>query len=275
MAVHPPIVAALPDRALSCVGFYISFSNNLALRIHMEANTKSESIESENRQKRNSIINQTIRVKSGKELVNYCYMLINRRTQQAIVIDPAWEIEKIRSVLNARKCNLTAVLLTHHHPDHTNLANELADETGAEVYMSEREIEHYGFTCTNLRPIEGSCINSAGMAIKVIDTPGHTAGSVCFSMGDYLYTGDTLFIEGCGICKGWGSSANELYESLTLLEKSFPDNTKVFPGHRFRQAPGKSMQYVKENNIYLQVKDKNEFINLHMRERNTAGIQYR
>lgn len=241
----------------------------------MEEKTKPISNGSEKRQKPTGIINQTIRVKSGKELVNYCYLMINRNTNEAVVVDPAWEIDKIQSVLRARKCKLTAILLTHSHPDHTNLANELAIDTGADVYMSSREMELYGFTCTNLRPIENNCINSAGVLIKVIDTPGHTGGSVCFSIGDYLYTGDTLFIEGCGICKGWGSSAAELYESLTSLVGSFADHTKIFPGHRFHQAPGKSLLYVKENNIYLQTKSKDEFVNLHMRERDYSEIQYR
>ncbi|MFK7861074.1 MAG: MBL fold metallo-hydrolase [Granulosicoccus sp.] len=243
--------------------------------MNTEANMKSVSAVSDTLQKSNKIINQTIRVKSGSDLVNYCYLVVNRETNQAIVIDPAWEIEKIRSILSTRKCELTSILLTHHHKDHTNLANELAIETGATVYMSSREIEHYEFSCSNLVPIENNNIQSAGMDIKVIDTPGHTAGSVCFSISDYLFTGDTLFIEGCGVCKGWGSSANHLFESLLLIKNMFSDKTKIFPGHRFNQSPGKSLEYVKENNIYLQVQEKTEFVNLHMRERDTSNIQYR
>ncbi|MFK7996729.1 MAG: MBL fold metallo-hydrolase [Granulosicoccus sp.] len=240
-----------------------------------ETNQKSATAGSDGLHKANKVINQTIRVKSGRDLVNYCYLVVNRDTNQAIVIDPAWEIEKIYSILNTRKCELSSILLTHHHQDHTNLADELATETKATVYMSSREIEHYEFSCHNLRPIENNNIQSAGMDIKVIDTPGHTAGSVCFSIGEYLYTGDTLFIEGCGVCKGWGSSATHLFESLSLIKSKFSDKTKIFPGHRFNQAPGKSLEYVKENNIYLKIQDKAEFINLHMRDRDTSTIQYR
>ncbi|MFK8082101.1 MAG: MBL fold metallo-hydrolase [Granulosicoccus sp.] len=243
--------------------------------MNIEANNKLAPSESGNLNKANKVINQTIRVKSGRDLVNYCYLVVNRDTNQAIIIDPAWEIDKIHSILNARKCELTSILLTHHHKDHTNLAEELATENKATVYMSSREIEHYEFTCRNLAPIKENNIQSAGMDIGVIDTPGHTAGSVCFSIGDYLYTGDTLFIEGCGVCKGWGSSATHLFESLTLIKRSFSDKTKIFPGHRFNQAPGKSLEYVKDNNIYLQIEDKTEFINLHMRDRDTSNIQYR
>lgn len=220
------------------------------------------------------IIAQTIRVKSGDELVNYSYMLINRATQQAVVIDPAWELGKFQAVLNARKCSLSGILLTHHHKDHTNLANELAADTDAPVFMSSTEIDCYSFKCRNLRPVTGNRIDCAGMQIDVIDTPGHTAGSVCYAVDGNLFTGDTLFIEGCGVCKGWGASADQLYESLTLLCNSFPDSTKVFPGHRFRQPPGKSLEYVKENNLYLQTRDKREFINVHMRERDVSAIEY-
>jgi len=226
------------------------------------------------RKKASGVINQTIRVKSGKDLVNYCYVLINREINQAVVIDPAWEIDKIEAVLKARKCKLSAILLTHHHNDHTNLANDLAVETGADVYMSACEISEYDFTCTNLRAIEEPRISAAGMQIDVIETPGHTAGSVCFATGDYLFTGDTLFIEGCGVCTGWGASASQLFDSLTTIKEGFADDTRIFPGHRFRESPGKSLQYVKENNVYLQVEDRTGFVNLHTRDRDFSEIQY-
>lgn len=223
---------------------------------------------------KDSIVVQAIRVRSGKALVNYSYMLINRRTSEAVVIDPAWEITKIRAVLKARDCKLTAILLTHHHRDHTDLASELASETGALVYMSPMEIDTYSFTAKNLSEIRDSHVVSAGMRINVIETPGHTAGSVCFSVGGYLFTGDTLFIEGCGICKGKGASADQLFESLRLIQSTFPGSTQIFPGHRFREAPGKSLDFVKANNIYMKVNSRSDFKTLHMRKRDISSIEY-
>lgn len=242
----------------------------------MEITTRPEAQPKKPRQdlSEKGFVIQTIRVNSGEHLVNYCYLLVNRVTRQAAVIDPAWEIGKIQTVLQARNCQLSAILLTHHHRDHTDLADELATATGAEVYMSSSEIACYSFVCTNLRAISGSRIECAGLKINVIDTPGHTTGSVCFSIGGHLFTGDTLFIEGCGDCTGWGSSSEKLFESLTLLVSKFPDRTRIYPGHRFGQAPGKTFAYVKENNIYLKVRDVSEFKSLHMRKRNKAAIRY-
>jgi len=220
------------------------------------------------------ILVQVIRVKSGRALTNYCYFILNKVTNEAIVIDPAWELSKITSVLKARKCKLSAILLTHHHQDHTNLANDLVRVTGADVYMSKQEIDYYGFHCDNLRPISGGVVVAANMKINVIETPGHTIGSVCYSLNDALFTGDTLFAEGCGLCQSPGSNASSLFQSLKLIASAATDNTKIYPGHRFRLPPGTRFKDVKKSNVSLQINNQTEFVRFHNRNRNLSEIEY-
>jgi len=223
--------------------------------------------------KRAPVISQVIRVK-GDGIVNYCYLLICKETGASVLVDPAWDMEKISKILELRQTTPVAILLTHHHKDHTNLADVIAKKFDIDVFMSSAEIEHYQFACHNLLPIEEGVFEIGGMSICVIETAGHTVGSLCYKVGSNLYTGDTLFIEGCGVCRGNGSSADRLYESLSLLKHTTAASTRVFPGHRFQRPPGLKMKDVLEINPYLSLESRDEFVRVHCRKRDMSKIQY-
>lgn len=72
-------------------------------------------------------------------------------------------------------------------------------------------------------------ISVGGIDVKIIATPGHTKSGVCYLIGGNLFSGDTLFIEGCGLCYGRGADPRELYISLTKLKNILPNDTLVFP----------------------------------------------
>lgn len=203
---------------------------------------------------------------------NYCYLVVNENTQDAVLIDPAWEISKIEDQIEKCHANLKAILLTHHHIDHINLAEFFASRYNIPVYMSKNEIDFYGFSCFNLVPIEFCEVLKFNLLnVHPIFTPGHTKGAVCYKIDESLFTGDTLFIEGCGECFGQGGDPSEMFESLSYLKEIIPLNTRIYPGHSYGKNPGESFDYVLKNNIYLHIKKREEFIAFRMRK-NQQGL---
>lgn len=200
----------------------------------------------------------------SKKITNYCYLINNQNRKESIIVDPAWDLEKIESVVKRAGTKLIAILITHHHGDHIHLANTLAVRYDIPVYMHSDEQSFYDFKCNNLVVFQGDALYEAGIEINAILAPGHTKGSVCFFINNELFTGDTLFIEGCGECVSKGSSTFDLYDSLQKI-LTLPDSTKIYPGHRYKRLPGMSLKYVKQNNIYLQTKNRDDFINFHTR----------
>jgi glyoxylase-like metal-dependent hydrolase (beta-lactamase superfamily II) len=194
-------------------------------------------------------------------------MVIHTETNDAVLIDPAWEPEKIRKIIDHHQAKLKAILLTHHHFDHVNQADVFAHSYDIPVLMSMIEINYYHFSCYNLFPIENSDTLFFGQ-LKIIPllTPGHTKGAISYLIEDALFTGDTLFIEGCGICTGRGSDPITMFNTLSYLKEIISSRTKIYPGHSFGQEPGKSFSYLLKNNIYLQFNKQEEFVAFRMRK---------
>ncbi len=198
---------------------------------------------------------------------NYCYLVINQETREALLIDPAWEFDKIEQQLALHQVTLKTILLTHHHFDHVNLAETFAQKYQIPVKMSKIESDYYDFSCSNLQPIEQPDVFYVGQ-IKILPllTPGHTKGAISYWIDNALFTGDTLFIEGCGICNTQGGDPNEMFDSLQRLKEIIPPETHIYPGHSYGQEPGKPFAYLLHNNIYLQFTKKEDFIAFRMRE---------
>ena len=194
---------------------------------------------------------------------------------QSVVVDPAWEASKIEQVMDVTACECRAVLLTHSHPDHVHLAQHFAEKHGATVMMSRVEIGYYRFSCANLSPVEdGVAISIGALQIKPILTPGHTAGGMCFLVGDHLFTGDTLFAEGCGMCAGDGADPEALFGSLQELKAMIPHRTRIYPGHSYGNVPGQTFAQILANNIYLNFKSPEEFVAFRMRRGQTGWFNF-
>ena len=192
---------------------------------------------------------------------NYCYLIIHPKTHEAILIDPAWEMDKIEQGLRIHNANLISILLTHHHFDHVNLAEEISTKYNVPIRMSNQEIEAYSFFLPKLVPIDHSNTLVFGkITVQPLLTPGHTKGALCYLIEDALFTGDTLFIEGCGICFGKGGDPSEMFDSLNYLKRIVPSHTKVYPGHSYGKEPGESFRYLLKNNIYLHFSTREQFI---------------
>lgn len=197
---------------------------------------------------------------------NYCYLIVNQKEKVAILIDPAWQAKKIETYLKDSGCILKAVLLTHHHIDHVHLAEFFAEKYTVPVMMSEMEINYYGFSCKNLIPISTNQLSIANMTLFPIFTPGHTKGAICYLIENRLFTGDTLFIEGCGICSGKGGDPGQMFDTLQFLKLNIPLKTKIYPGHSYGAEPGKLFSFLLENNYYLGFTNKDDFIAFRMRK---------
>ncbi len=171
-----------------------------------------------------------------------CYILWNDEVEGCIVIDPGAEPERIRRACEGRK--IEAILLTHGHFDHMGAVADLAGD-GTEIVMhkldacmlSEPELNvswMIGENITAPRATryvgEGSEITFAGMTLRVLHTPGHTQGGVCYQVGNWLFTGDTLFHVGCGRTDLPGGSFSQLTESLRRLYPLVREYD-VLPGH--------------------------------------------
>ncbi|SOD99182.1 MBL fold metallo-hydrolase [Spirosoma fluviale] len=204
---------------------------------------------------------------SSSTIINNCYVVINRATKQALIIDPAWELAKIEQVLSNEGASVSAILLTHSHNDHVNLADELARRYGCRVFMGADEIKYYTFSCPFLTAIHREeQLPIAGFSISPIFTPGHTHGSVCYLLDDVLFSGDTLFIEGCGQCTDQGADPRKLFLSLQKLKKRLRPSTIVYPGHSFIYETGKAMSSLMNHNIYMQIEDCDLFVKFRMRK---------
>jgi len=198
---------------------------------------------------------------------NYSYVVSTQNSKAATIIDPAWELEKYLEVLEINNLIPTHVLLTHTHFDHMNLVKQFVDRFQVDVWVSEKE---------RMRLLTSShCVKSFSHLEKlqlnhlectVYETPGHSPGSSCFLIGANLFSGDTLFIEGCGICDDPESSPEQLYESIKFLKQTLSENVKIYPGHRFQSYPGQTMDFVLKNNLYLHFEEKNDFVKYRMRK---------
>lgn len=198
---------------------------------------------------------------------NYSYVIVANESSHCIVIDPAWEKHKYKQVFEKTNSKPNTILLTHWHHDHTNLVEAFVNEYDPEIWISENDrnkLYTYSSKVNTFSHSQKLRLND--LTCSALCTPGHTAGSSCFLFDNYLFSGDTLFIEGCGICLGTDSNPKQLYKSIQFLKNYLPPNVKIFPGHRFDAFPGQTFEYVKRNNIYLHFQSEEDFINFRMRK---------
>lgn len=198
-------------------------------------------------------------VEVGKDrMKNNNYIVVDRYTRQAVIVDPAWELDKLSQILANLQVSLSGVLVTHAHHDHIDLADEMATKYACPIWMSAIEVAESGFSAGHLVPIDDMPWEVGQMTIEPIHTPGHTQGCICFLIGDNLFTGDVLFAEGCGLCFDL-RGAHDMYASLEKLKAELQPHTRIYPGHTYLKPPGQLFSDVLRRNIYLQFPDKDSF----------------
>ncbi len=209
-------------------------------------------------------------------IINYTYIIVDISTREAAIVDPAWDIETIDETLRITGARPTTILLTHSHFDHVNMIGPLIRKFDSQTYMSLKEIEFYKFQCKNLNPIQHHDIIQVGKTkITALLTPGHTAGSTSFLLSNSLFTGDFIFIEGCGICNTEGGCPEKMFDSIQMIKETVASDVCVYPGHSYGRNPGFPIGYLMEKNIYFSISEKKLFINFRMRRNQTNIFDFK
>ena len=198
---------------------------------------------------------------------NFCYLIGDQKSKKAFVVDPAWSPDEILSTVKKEGFTLSGLLVSHAHYDHTNAIEDLLDRVDVPVYVNKEEIPfsqsgnsivgNLGRTAKGMEG--GSSVQLGETEIKFLHTPGHTPGSQCIQVGDYLITGDTLFVGGCGRSDLPGGDAATLFKSLQKIAK-LPSNLTLCPGHDYGVVKQRSLGEEKNENPYLQMTKEESFI---------------
>jgi glyoxylase-like metal-dependent hydrolase (beta-lactamase superfamily II) len=186
------------------------------------------------------------RIPTGQMMAN-CYLIWNKNTNNAIVIDPGDSADKIISYIDENKLVVKKILLTHGHFDHIGALDKIRKYTNAPVYVHKNDANcvtdsNYNLSilvnknifCENDAEFtinDGYIIGKGEFDIKVIHTPGHSKGSVCYLMGNHLFSGDTLFPIGIGRTDLYGGDYDKLIDSIKNKLLILPDSLIMYPGH--------------------------------------------
>ncbi|WP_428074045.1 MBL fold metallo-hydrolase [Candidatus Avelusimicrobium luingense] len=179
-----------------------------------------------------------------------CTYLISEKND-ALLIDPAWDMNFISHTLTQKNLTLRGVLFTHGHFDHVKFAQQLLQQTGLKGYLEEKDISLAGIDPQFLHTYSGAQQFKIGpFDIKITPTPGHTAGSVCIQIGNALFTGDTLFPGACGRTDLPTSDPRAMRQSLVELSR-LPEDTQIFAGHSYGGKCSSTIGYERVNNPFM------------------------
>jgi len=167
-----------------------------------------------------------------------CYIVTDEQTLECAVIDPGAEANTVLHYLEDNKLKCRYIFLTHGHFDHTGAVEDVAKQTGATVCMCRKDVRkaitEMGFKYAPPKGTvffkEGDSFNVGALTFEVIETPGHSEGSVTLRCGSALFTGDTLFKDSCGRTDFPGCNAKDMMRSLKKLCELEGDY-EVYPGH--------------------------------------------
>ncbi len=193
-----------------------------------------------------------------------CSVFGDEQTREAIVVDPGDEIEKITEVLERHQLKVKAIVITHAHIDHVAGAHKLRAQTGAPVYMNERDRELLDAldmqakwlgvktpprTDIDVAVDEGSVLHLGSADFHVLHTPGHTQGSLSLwiPQESKLIAGDTLFRDSIGRTDLPGGNTRQILSSIKTRLFELPDDAVVIPGH----GPNTTIGREKELNPFV------------------------
>ena len=186
----------------------------------------------------------------------YTYLIASAKGREAVIIDPVIEnVEKYISLLQELDLKLVKVIDTHIHADHITGASKLKKATNCSTIMGE----HTPADAVEIKLKDGEKVKIDQIEIKAIYTPGHTSDSYSFLMDKYLFSGDTLLINGTGRTDFQNGSSEDAYNSLFNKLLKLPDDTLLYPGHDYNGKLVSTIGNEKKLNPRLQVNSADEY----------------
>ena len=191
------------------------------------------------------------------------YLVYDEDTKKAVLIDATAPVPELLDIVKNLGLDVEYILLTHGHFDHILGLTELKKALGAEAVICHDDLiisdnineftRFFGGMEESVPPVyekfikDGDVITVGNMQIKVIHTPGHTQGGVCYLLNDNLFSGDTLFMGSVGRTDLFGGNFDKLSDSVKNKLFKLDDNIKVYPGH----GPKTTIGYEKKHNQIL------------------------
>lgn len=209
----------------------------------------------------------------ARQMVNFVYLVGDRASGECVVVDPAYGVSDLLDIIEADGMRLVGALASHYHPDHIggSMMNyriegvaAMLERADVPIHVNENELPWVtrttGVAEEHFRAhASGDVVSVGDIDITLLHTPGHTPGSQCFHVGGCLLSGDTLFLDGCGRTDLPGSNPDDMFDSLRKLN-ALPDDTVLYPGHRYSDAPHEEMSRVRQHNFVLKPSTKEQWM---------------
>jgi hydroxyacylglutathione hydrolase len=210
------------------------------------------------------------------QMVNFCYLIGDRTTGEAVMVDPAYDVGGLLDLLAADSMHCVGVLASHFHADHvggdlmgypiegiTTLLEKIQVPIHVQRAESPWVVRSTGISEKELVEHDSAdVVRVGGVGIELVHTPGHTPGSQCFSVDGRLVSGDTLFLDGCGRTDLPGSDSEQMYESLTTRLARFGDDTVLYPGHLYSPEPSATMGDTRSNNYVFRLRTPEQWMTM-------------
>jgi len=194
-----------------------------------------------------------------KKSSTYTYLIASAKGREALIIDPVIEnVEEYIKLLNELDLKLVKVIDTHIHADHVTGASKLKDITKCSTIMGD----HTPADAVEIKVKDDEYINLDYLKIRAMYTPGHTSDSYSFLMDNYLFSGDTLLINGTGRTDFQNGNAKDAYNSIFNKLLKLSEETLLYPAHDYKGEKVSTIGKEKKYNPRLQVNGVDEYIEI-------------
>ncbi|HEY7946356.1 MAG TPA: MBL fold metallo-hydrolase [Acidimicrobiales bacterium] len=210
------------------------------------------------------------------QMVNFSYLIGDRTTGEAVMVDPAYDVGGLLDILAADSMRCVGALASHFHADHVGGdlmgypiegITTLLEKVQVPIHVQRAEspwvARSTGLGENDLVAHDSADVVTVGaVEIELVHTPGHTPGSQCFSVEGRLVSGDTLFLDGCGRTDLPGGDPEQMYESLVNRLARFDDATVLYPGHMYAPEPSADLGDIRRNNYVFRLRTPEQWMTM-------------